>query len=411
MRSSSLAESLLRPFVDLEPCRLGPLYARGLEHSWAAFAHADRPRFALQRTLPRPFRSQLLAEVDRRDHDGADPRAVRPELRSARWRAMCEALQAWPELTTDRRCRLVRLLHALCFYAVVAERIPASVDADELWREDGTELAYWRASARYVLGLPDRVADYTHADLRDFERIAHEAPPHEPAAFDAAVKLLTHHAKIGAPTGELAKWHALAEQRLQSAVGKIDDFTGAIFHSRFYRASAFVPHSAGDRREVVRAMDRAEHYARGAVPSSDAQALLYLENLHPIVESRAKEALWLGDLDLALARARAVVDLDTFDSRAWLELGQVRLRRQEWALAAEAYGTAAMLGPPSSAIGRHMAGLCFRRLGQPLLAAFFFRSALDVDPRATSPREEIQALPDLPVFTALKEWSLTSFEL
>jgi tetratricopeptide (TPR) repeat protein len=387
------------------------LYARGLEQSWAGFARPERPRFALQRTLPRPFRAQFLREADLAEYDGVDPRDVRPELRSARWVRMCEALDAWPELTSDQQCRLVRLLHALCFYQVIVERVPERSDAAGLSREDGTELAYWRASARYVLGLPDRVADYGHADLTAFERIVAGAPPRQPAAFDAAVKLLAHHAKVGAGTEELLKWRALVERRLEAVVEKTDPFTRTLLLSRFHRASAFVPHSAGDREEVVRAMDLAEGYARAAVPSSDAQELLYLENLHPIMESRAKEALWLGDLDLALARAREVIDLDTFDSRAWLELGQMRVRREEWALAAEAYATAAALGPPSRAIGCHMAGLCFRKLAQPLLAAFFFQRAVEIDPRATSPREEIQTLPAVPVLTPLKEWSLDSFTL
>jgi len=155
----------------------------------------------------------------------------------------------------------------------------------------------------------------------------------------------------------------------------------------------------------------AEHHAHTMVPVDPVQEFLYLENLHPVLQSRAKEALWLGDLDLALKRAQGVVELDTHDSRAWLELGQVRLRRKEHALAAEAYVAAAILGPPASAIGRHMAGLCFRHLEQPLLAAFFFQAALATDPRAISPREELQVLPDAPVLTPLKEWSLDSLEL
>jgi tetratricopeptide (TPR) repeat protein len=157
-------------------------------------------------------------------------------------------------------------------------------------------------------------------------------------------------------------------------------------------------------------MDLAEHYALAMVPKSESQELIYLENLHPVFESRTKEALWLGDLNLALDRARRVIDLDPYDSKAWLELGQVRLRRNEYELAAEAYALAASLGPPGSAIGRHMAGLCFRELGQTLVAAFFFKDAIEIDPLAISPHDEIQRLPDLPVLTVLKEWSLRSFE-
>jgi hypothetical protein len=46
-----------------------------------------------------------------------------------------------------------------------------------------------------------------------------------------------------------------------------------------------------------------------------------------------------------------------------------------------------------------------------MLAAFFFKAAFEIDPLAISPHEQIQALPDLPVLAALKEWSLRSFTL
>ena len=57
-----------------------------------------------------------------------------------------------------------------------------------------------------------------------------------------------------------------------------------------------------------------------------------------------------------------------------------------------------------------MAGLCFRHLGQPLLAAFFFKAAVEIDTSAISSHDEIQGLPPVPVLAALKEWSLRSFE-
>jgi tetratricopeptide (TPR) repeat protein len=324
---------------------------------------------------------------------------------------MCEALDVWLELTIDQQCRLARLLHALCFYKVITEHIPAPSSTEDFEREDDAELAYWRASARYVLDLPNRVSDYRHADLTAFRRIAGGAAPQALAAFDAALKILVHRAKLGAPTSELVDCRVLAERRLKSVVQTTGQFTSQLVLSRFYRASALVPQSMGERDEVLSAMDLAEHHARAAVPSSDAERLLYLENLHPVMESRAKEALWLGDLDLALARSLEVIELDRFDSRAWVELGEIRLRRDELASAAEAYAMAAILGPPASAIARHMAGLCFRKLAQPFLAAFFFKSAIEIDPRSTSPREEIHGLPEVPVLAALKEWSLETFGL
>ena len=407
---SSFPEALLRPFVDLRPCERGPLCAQGIEQYWLAFTDTRRPRFVLQRTLPRRFRAQLLSELGLPQYQVEDLRDVPEALRSARWNSVCEALDHWPQLTTDQQCRLVLVFHALCFYSLISSLIPDMTEREITADPDCTELAYRRASARYVLGFPDRVADYGNADLSELERIVTTAPHDHPVALNGTLKVLVHKAKIGAPVKELVAWRARAERILSTALAKSDNFTCALLQSRFYRAASFVPHRHGDRAEVVRTMDLAEREALAMAPADEAQRLLKLENLHPVIESRTKEALWLGDLNLALARAERLIDLDPYDSRVWLELGQVRLERKEYALAAEAYAAAAALGPPSSAIGRHMAGLCFRNLGQPMLAAFFFQAAIDIDSKAISPHDEIQRLPDLPAFVALKDWSLRSFE-
>lgn len=407
---TSLAETILRPFVDLEPCERGPLYARGLEHYWTAFVDAGSPRFVLQRVLPRPFRDLFLSEIGRVEYVVEDPREVPEALRSSRWSTLCEALDDWSKLTIDQQCRLVLVLQALCFYSLISTRIKDICESELIDDADRAELAYRGASARYMLGLRDRVADYHNADLSELEWIAMKAPRVQPVALNAALEVLVHKAKVGAPVEELNEWQARAEQILEAVASKSGDFMRALLLSRYHRAAAFVPQRRGDRAEAVRMMDLAEHYALAMVPKSESQELIYLENLHPVFESRTKEALWLGDLNLALDRARRVIDLDPYDSKAWLELGQVRLRRNEYELAAEAYALAASLGPPGSAIGRHMAGLCFRELGQTLVAAFFFKDAIEIDPLAISPHDEIQRLPDLPVLTVLKEWSLRSFE-
>jgi tetratricopeptide (TPR) repeat protein len=406
----SLAALLLRPFIDLEPCERGALYSVGVEHYWAALADRDRPKFYLQRTLPSLFRSRLLAEIGRQEYQVEDPRDLRLELRSARWQALCEALDQWSDLAPDARCRLVLVLHALCFYSLIQRRVPDIPAAEIVDDSDLAELAYWRASARYVLARPDRIGEYVDADLSEFERIAAIAARDRPVTLNAALKILVHKAKTGAPAEDLVEYRARAERILVDVMAKADYFTSAILQSRFYRAAAFVPQSKNDRAEMIRTMDLAEQHALSAAPADAAQELIYRENLHPLLESRTKEACWLGDLDLALERALKVIDLDPYDSKAWLELGQVRLGRPEYAPAAEAYASAAVLGPPASAIAQHMAGICFRNLGQPSLAALFFKSAIELDERAFSPHDEIQTLPQLPIFTALKEWSLNCFQ-
>jgi tetratricopeptide (TPR) repeat protein len=400
----------LQPFVDLEPCERGPLYAVGLQQYWAAFVQPERPAFILQRALPWPFRGQVLREFGLQQYQVDDPRDLPSSLQNERWRAVCEALDRWPELTIKQQCRLVLLLHALCFYPLVTNLIPPLPRNANSVDPDRAELAFWGASARYILGLPDRVADYGHADLSEFENVLASSPDDQQTGFNAAIKIFVHKAKIGKPAEEIAAERTRAERALETALVKQDAFTRDLLTSRFYRSAGFVPQLFGDRAEVVRLMDLAERHALAMRPADKAQDLLYLENLHPVLESRTKEAIWLGDLDLALARALRVVELDPYDSKSWLELGQVRRKRKELGAAAEAYAFAAVLGPPASAIARHMAGVCFGELDQPLLAAFFLNSALDIDPLAMSAHEQIQALPDLPAIATLKEWSLRSFD-
>lgn len=407
--ASRLAAWLLRPYIDLGPLVMGPLYARGIEEYWRAFIDPQYPQFALQRTLPPAFRAQLIAESGRPEYFVNDPRELPDDLRTDRWTAVCDALDHWHELPFERKRGLVLLLHSLCLYEPVLKLVP-EFDRRILQDDAGAvELCYWRASARYVLGVPSRVADYGAADMSVFEAIAMDTPDAVPAAFNAALKVFVHRAKTGASPGELAQCSTRLERALADAVDKLNRFTGDLLTSRFYRAMGFLPQRHGDRTEVVRLMNLAERHARKMKPATSAQELLYLENLHPVLESRTKEALWLGDRDLALKRALRVIDLDPYDSKAWVELGEVRMVRKEWARAAEAYVVAAMLGPPASAIGRHMAGVCFRECGQSMLAAFFFKDALEVDPLGISPHNEIGELPDATVLKALKEWSLRAF--
>jgi tetratricopeptide (TPR) repeat protein len=406
----SLAEILLRPFIDLEPCDPGPLCARGIEHYWIAFADLSQSRFALQRTLPRQFRSQVLTEIGLPQLHFNDPRDMMLEARSDRWNTVCEALNSWSELSTDQQCRLALLLHALCFYTLISNLISETSGKQIASHPDCAELAYRRASARYLLALPGRMSDYRYADLSDLELVAATAARDQPVAFNSALKILVHKAKVGAPLEELFRWKESVELILDAILQKDDAFDRSLRLSRFYRAVAFIPQRQGNTAEVVRLMDLAEKHALQVAPANSAEHLLQLENLYPVIESRTKEALWLRDMDLALLRAQRLIELDPYDSRAWLELGQVRLERDEFAHAAEAYAAAATLGPPSSAVGRHMAGQCFLHLGQPLLAAFFFKAAADATSGAIAPHDEIQRLPDLPVLAPLKEWSLRSFD-
>ena len=122
-------------------------------------------------------------------------------------------------------------------------------------------------------------------------------------------------AKARASFAQLDDW----SKRLEMAFAAVKDgengFTAQLFRSRFYRGMGFLPQAAGDREAMIRTMDIAERQARDLASTTAAEEILYRENLHAVLESRTKEALWLNDLDLAASRAAELTWVDPYDSK------------------------------------------------------------------------------------------------
>ena len=393
---------LLRPYLDLGPADSAPLHVQSLEHGWAAAADPAMPRFLPQRAMPPGFRVQLGQEAGP-PYALNDPRQLPEPLRSERWNSLCKLLDRWSELASEQQGRLASLLHSMCLYELLLHLIPEATGVTRA--NDGSHLMFFRASANFMNNQQKRATSYRHDDMAPFRLMALDASTTGLDRFNAIAKLFVHKAKTGAAVSELSEWGDLFERALHEAVADMDEFGAQLHTSRFYRGIGFLPQRKGDKAETIRLMDLAESQARNMRPSTSAQTVLYRENLHALLESRTKEALWLGDTELALARALEVVEVDPFDAKAWTEIGEVRWLRQEWRQASEAYAVAAMLGPPASAVGRYMAAMCLRKLDQPLLAALLLKDTLEIDPLGISTRMEIQNLPDEKALEVLKRWS------
>jgi len=401
---------LLRPLVDLGPFETGPMYAAAVDHYWQAWVDPAAPRFLLQRILPHGFRRLMLREIGQAADDVADPRQRPPDRRTPRWQRLCDALDRFDATDDDERARLLLLLHALGFYALIAA-LPAGPRAPlAALSPSAVEALYWQASARYLLAMPADIGRYRDADLEVFEAIAEQAQQAPHMAFNAAVKTLVHGAKSGADAALLALRADRVARRLADVRAQLDPFWTTLLSSRHHRALAYLPMRRGDRAEVVRQMDLAEALALDVPAQGAAQTLMRRENLHPVLESRAKEAAWLGLTDLALQRAQAVIELDPCDPKSWLEKGELLMAGARWPEAAEAFVRAAILGPPAGAIARHMAGQCLRHSCQPALAALMYRDALEIDPLGVSPRSALAMMHDGPPFEALASWSGRRFE-
>jgi len=374
----SLVGFLNAPLIGLRPFVRGPLYSEAIECYWQSFAHFDRQApFWIQRTLPKQFRNIVAREARVFSHVVEDPREVPEHLRSERWAALCRGIEDWNDYPVGQQARFAALLHALCFYQLTlkltSERTMRLTDADVVL------LAYWRASAAYMMDLPSRVSDYSFADTSDFEAIARDGRAHPPMRFLSSIKLLVHQAKIGGPADVLRAAAARCEALL-GAAARVRPFLGHLYTSHFHRAVAMVSQAEGKPVDVRRHMDLAERRARAMRPRSSAERLLCRENLHPVLESRCKESIWRGQSGRAVKLARDVIAVDPYDPKSWLELGEALALAGRLEEAAEAYASASVLGPPGSAIGLHMAGVCSQRTGRPLLAYVFFLQSVARNP-------------------------------
>src|SRR4029450_12201460 len=95
----------------------------------------------------------------------------------------------------------------------------------------------------------------------------------------------------------LERW--LAEQRRQIDYAEVDDHTRCKLWSRYHRIHAFVPQFNRDLAGIAADMDLAETWAermRRDTPETRAEWSLLILGIN---ESRTKEALLLGKLDVA----------------------------------------------------------------------------------------------------------------
>lgn len=181
--------------------------------------------------------------------------------------------------------------------------------------------------------------------------------------------------------------------------------------SRYYRAVSFAPQLAGDRARVREEMGIAERLAGSLEPTNERERGLKLENLHPLLESRVKEAFRLDELELAEARARELVeDVDPYDPGARIELGEVLIERGKMAEAAEVYVSAAHLGPRGTAIAWFMAGQCYEHLEDPLRACDCYLATHTADPLGISPLRRLASLAKRIGWLPLAEWAERSLD-
>jgi tetratricopeptide (TPR) repeat protein len=139
-------------------------------------------------------------------------------------------------------------------------------------------------------------------------------------------------------------------------------------------------------------MDAAEAWAEQMRRDTPETAAEWRALTGAICESRTKEALVLGKLDVAERWARRGVERGPSDPRAYLELGQVLIEQERVEDALANYRMAVRFGPPGTEIGWFMAGQCLELLDRREEACDAYLAALAIDPLAISAAERLSEL-------------------
>ena len=390
---------LHRPLADLGPPPAAPSFlVHAIELDYRTMVE-ESPRPRIQISISPSFRDALATAVGRPEFAVRTCGQLPAVFRTERWSALCDLVDSWNALSPERRVRVCWTLAKLGLYDDILNLIPgipiAAIERDEA----SAALAYLRAWARCKKWL-DNEEDSFSAD--EFAVVALNAPPGM-TRIDAAYEMVRQNAKHRGDAVECERWQTRHMAAIDSATG-LDDHTRALMLSRYHRVGAFIPQFRGDAVAVDADMALAEELARSAPRYDPDQAVAADEMLYAALESRIKEALWIRDTDLAVARANEYVALSPSSARGYMHRADVLFRAQQWTQCRSDCLEAARLAPPHADEAMFLLGQCYEKEHSPDEAIFAYLSVLRVDPLAISAVQRLANLGQVHQRPALRDW-------
>ncbi|MEQ9625078.1 tetratricopeptide repeat protein [Coleofasciculus chthonoplastes] len=399
--NSSPIAWLNRPYFDLGPFNGGCRHVYGIELNYRNLISDAPVAYKMQVNHSPYFRESLLKETGMVQYRVNNPLQLANELRTERWNKLCDYLTHYQELQPATKLRVMNLLRSLCLHQTVLEYVPEMSDSEVASDPALAALAWCRAISNLILSY-----DYGKLNnLNEIEIIATNAPSSSQVRFSAAIQLVVEYAKTFKDVASAELWCSVATKEIQDLRPLLNDFDYKLLMSIYYRATSFVPLLHGDQEKVIQEMDLCEFYGESLTCENEEQQILANENRNILTESRTKEALWLGELDLAEERSRRLVEWEPLDPRYRLELGEILIKLGKIEEATKEYGSATRLGPPGSEIAWFMMGQCYQALGELEMACDCYLASLKIDPEAISALEKLVNLAPSLGNSALVNWS------
>ena len=397
---NSFRRWLFRPYLDLEPAvPQAPYHLFGIDFSFRSLVENCRYPH-IQACFNPSFRKALIRDTGLNVYDVDSPLDLPDALMSERWEALCDAIRGFDDLPLTSQIRLSWTLSKMCFQKLVVELITPACNECIAKSDEDAGLAFARAYSRYRMNVDNASSPYS---IDEIACIAGEAPPGI-SCIDANYQMVVQNAKHHADLAAVEYWQERHLEAIDRSRDKLDDFTYGFVMSRYHRVGGFIPQIKRQTHDLVEQMRLAEEYALALPQSDDVYRIAAGEVLYPVLESRTKEALWLGDTDLALERILRAVELSPHDSRALLQLGEVHLERDEPQLALAAYLRAARFAPPGREVAWYMAGQCFEALDDLESACDAYLASLEADPLGISAAEQLEVVATQLGYSILNQW-------
>jgi hypothetical protein len=292
---------------------------------------------------PGPALRRRLTEVPGlEEYALTDPAQLPERLRTGPWAQLCRLSADFDDLSVPDRVRVTGLLASVGLYDHLATLPQNATDETPAH----PRLLLVRSRIAHARSATERTPAALHASVGSLRDILACAELPDATRLGAATTLVVLHAQSRLRDPELVSRYRADATELAGRLRPDDAWLDLLHLSTYWRAVSFEPFLAGDRGRTQRELDLAESLARRLPGDTQEQRWLRDQNLHPLLETRTKAALWAGDADRALAFATELRDHDPLDGKVHLQLGDVHARRGEPDAALACYLAAAALGTP-----------------------------------------------------------------
>ncbi len=389
-------------FLDLGHFRGGLPQHFNVQFSYEQLAEKRSVAQQVQYGLSESFRASLVNELGLFQYQVSSPLELHPDLRTPRWQLLCDHVSHYPSLPISVQVKVIHLLGSLCFHRAIMDCVPSMSVSEISSCPQKARLALLRAFSQRLDG-DDRSLPL---DMGEIQVIAENAPQDSTVRISAALQLLALSAYVFKDLERAQLWRSFLDREMPLVFPALDPFSAELLLSMYYRAAAFVPQLRGDRAKLIEEMDRCQAHSESLSGTTVEEQYICQENENVILESRAKEALWLNKIDLAEERTRKLVKRLPTEPRYHLELGELLLKQGRVDEALKSYLGAARLGPPGTAVAWFMSAQCYQALGDLELAFDCHLASIHCDPLALSPVKRIKEIAPLIGQQHLVNWAV-----